>query len=240
MNTDTLPFDMEASPLALAAAVQARAAQYEKTLGLYSLSSEVRDFMQRDILFSIANQLQGYKPDDPAARLELFGDPLFGLSNTANLRTMMFPYHLNLYALTKAYADTTVEGAVRRGDWLTAMRRTLFLFSGEPATANRDVMLWKFFTEILEVYPELCDSVPEIPDALLDPALGERLEALYRNMSGVPSFPDTPVKGVVYLNADSTVTAVPEGDLFAYLTAKYPGEGALYRRLRYLVRPLPG
>lgn len=78
--------------------------------------------------------------------------------------------------------------------------------------------------QFAEEFPALCDSVPEVRSAFVDGSLYERLEALCRKMSGAPSFPDTPVRGVAYLNADSSVTAVPEGDMFAYLAAKYPGK----------------
>lgn len=122
----------------------------------------------------------------------------------------------------KVGADTAVEAAGQRGDFAEAARGGIRILSDEPATKSRDVMMWQYLSHIAEYFPPLCDSVPEVKTAFVDSGLYGRLEALCGKLSGVPSFLDTPVKGVAYLTANSTVTQVPEGDIFAYLTAKYP------------------
>lgn len=222
------PLDITAPAEAVIAQIKERTVQASDSLDPYvrchgiTLSDEVRDFIDRDMVFVLANQLLDYKRDDPAAQLALFGDPLFGIHDTANFRTMMFPYHLKAYMQTKVGADTAVMAAGRRDDFASAARGGIRILSEEPATKSRDVMMWQYLSHIAEYFPPLCDSVSEVKTAFLDPSLNERLVTLCRKFSGVPSFPDTPVKGVAYLTANSTVTQVPEGDIFAYLTAKYP------------------
>ena len=224
------PLDVSASPGEVIAQIKERTGQVADSLEVYTqrhgivLSDNVRDFIDRDMVFVLANQLLDYQMDDPAARLALFGDPLFGIHDTANFRTMMFPYHLDAYMQTKIGTDTAVMAAGERGDFAAAARSGIRMLSDEPATRSRDVMMWQYLSHIAEYFPALCDSVPEVKTAFLDPALNGRLASLCGKLSGVPSFPDTPVKGVAYLTADSTVVEVPEGDMFVYLAAKYPGK----------------
>lgn len=224
------PLDMNGTPEAVIAQIKERAGQAADSLEAYVqrkgivLNAAVQDFVQRDMIFTLANQLLDYRRDNPEARMALFGDPIFGIHDTLNLSTMMFPYHLDAYGRTKVQADTAIAGAICRGDLTTAVRGGVRILQSEPATPSRDVMLWQFATGIIEIYPALCDSVPELLTAFTDPALGVQLAALGRKFGSVPVFPDTPVKGIAYLTPDSTVTAVPEGDIFAYLTAKHPGK----------------
>lgn len=224
------PLDESQAPEAVIAQMKERMAQTSDSLDVYMqrngivLGDTVKDFVRRDMIFVLANQLLDYKQDDTALRLKLFGDPLFGIHDTANFCTLMFPYHLEAYMQTKIEADSAIVAAGNRGDFAAVARGGIRILSTEPATDSRDVMLWQYLSHIVEYCPALCDSVPEAKTAFLDPALGERLEALCRAKSGVPAFPDTPVKGVAYLSADSTVMAVPEGDMFAYLAAKHPGK----------------
>lgn len=224
------PLDDTQAPEAVIAQMKGRMAQASDSLDVYMqrngivLGAAVKDFVRRDMIFVLANQLLDYKRDDTATRLKLFGDPFFGIHDTANFSTMMFPYHLGAYMQTKISSDPAIIAAGQANDLTAAARGGIRILSTEPATASRDVMLWQYLSQIVEDFPALCDSVPEAKAAFIDPALGERLEALCRKMSGAPSFPDTPVKGVAYLTPDSTVTAVPEGDMFAYLAAKHPGK----------------
>lgn len=224
------PLDINGTPEAVIAQIKERTGQAADSLEVYKrrkgivLNEAVRDFVRRDMIFTLANQLLDYREDDPAGRLALFGHPFFGIHDTLNFSTMMFPYHLRAYMRTKVSADPGVVEAGKRGDFVTAARGGVRILLDEPATASRDAMLWGYLSHILEYFPALCDSVPEARSAFLDPALGERLEALCRKMSGAPLFSDTPVKGVAYLGADGTVEAVPEGDMFAYLAEKYPGK----------------
>lgn len=224
------PIDESQAPEAVIAQMKERMAQASDSLEVYMkrngivLGDTVKDFVRRDMIFVLANQLLDYKRDDTAMRLALFGDPFFGIHDTANFSTMMFPYHLKAYVQTKIQTDPAVIAAGDDGDFTAAARGGIRILSTEPATVSRDVMLWQYLSDIVEYCPALCDSVPEAKTAFLDPALGERLEALCRAKSGVPTFPDTPVKGVAYLTPDSAVMAVPEGDMFAYLAAKHPGK----------------
>lgn len=224
------PFDVTAPAEVVMAQIKERTGQASDSLEAYTqrkgiiLNDAVQDFLDRDMVFVLANELLDYQMEDPAGRLSLFSDPLFGIHDTANFRTMMFPYHLGAYMMTKVGIDTAVMAAGRRGDFAVAARGGIRVLSEEPATKSRDVMMWQYLSHIADFFPALCDSVPEVKTAFLDPSLTERLVALCGRLSGVPSFPDTPVKGVAYLTADNTVVEVPEGDVFAYLAAKYPGK----------------
>lgn len=224
------PFDVTAPAEVVIAQIKERTGQTADSLEAYTqrkgivLSDNVRDFINRDMVFLLANELLDYRSDDPAARLALFGDSLFGIHDTANFRTMMFPYHLGAYMQTKVGADTAVMAAGERGDFVAAAQGGIRVLSEEPATRSRDVMMWQYLSDIVDYFPPLCDSVPEVKTAFLDPALNGRLAALCGKLSGVPSFPDTPVNGVAYLTAGNAVVEVPEGDVFAYLAAKYPGK----------------
>ena len=225
------PLNVNGTPQAVIAQIKERTGQASDSLDVYMqrkgivLNPTVKDFVRRDLIFALANQLLEYKYDDPQERLALFGDPLFGIHDTANFRSMMYPYHLLAYMQTKIEADTAVAAAWDRRELARMVRSGIRILSEEPATRSRDVMMWQFLTNRIDRNPELYDSVPELKSVFTDPSLGERLEAWANRLKAAPVFPDTPVKGVAYLAAeDSTVVEVPEGDIFAYLTAKYPGK----------------
>ncbi|WP_281670895.1 TlpA family protein disulfide reductase [Rikenella microfusus] len=227
---EPLSLDFNAAPEAMLVRIRERTGQTSDSVEAYArragivLDDTLRDFVRRDLIFALANQLLEYKYDDPQERLALFGDPLFGIHDTANFRSMMYPYHLLAYMQTKIEADTAVAAAWERRELAQMVRGGIRILSEEPATRSRDVMMWQFLTDRIDQNPELYDSVPELKSVFTDPSLGERLEAWAGQLKAAPVFPDMPVKGVAYLAADSTVVEVPEGDIFAYLTAKYPGK----------------
>lgn len=141
------PLDKNGTPEAVVAQIKERTGQTADSLETYVqrkgivLTPAVRDFVQRDMIFTLANQLLAYRREDPAARMALFGDPIFGIHDTLNLSTMMFPYHLSVYANQCVAADTTVYAAWRTEKYAEAVRKVLRVLSREPATKCRDVMV---------------------------------------------------------------------------------------------------
>ena len=219
-------FDLNVEPDSLLSQVRQQVARLQDSMTQFNLSPAMQDFARRDILFSLANYLIGYRvqEDDFAAQQKVFGDSLFGIHDTTNFKTMMFPYHLLAYMQAKLFADSVLAQAFGQGQHAVMVRRGIELLGQEPASKSRDVMRWKFLSGALEQNAALYDSVPEMRSAFDDPSLNERLAELAARLQGAPIFPDTPMEGITYMEADSTLTEVPEGDFFAYLAARYPGK----------------
>lgn len=219
-------FDLNVEPDSLLSQVRQQAARLQDSMTQFNLSPAMQDFARRDILFSLANYLIGYRvqEDDFAAQQKVFGDSLFGIHDTANFKTMMFPYHLRAYMQTKLFADSLLAEAYQRGEQVVMVRRGIELLDQEPASKSRDVMRWQFLSGSLTQDPALYDSVPEMQHAFDDPSLNERLAELAERLQGAPTFPETPIEGITYMEADGSLTEMPEGDVFAMLAARYPGK----------------
>ena len=215
-------FDLNVEPDSLLSQVRQQAARLQDSMTQFNLSPAMQDFARRDILFSLANYLIGYRvqEDDFAAQQKVFGDSLFGIHDTTNFKTMMFPYHLLAYMQAKLFADSVLAQAFGQGQHAVMVRRGIELLGQEPASKSRDVMRWKFLSGALEQNAALYDSVPEMRSAFDDPSLNERLAELAARLQGAPTFPDTPMEGITSLEADRTLTEIPEGDFFAYLAAR--------------------
>ena len=216
--------NLDVEPDTLLADVRSRMARIKDSIAKLDVSPAMQDFLYRDLLFSLANRLVVYRmrENDSEAQQKVFGDSLFGIHDTANFKTKLFPYHLIAYMQSKVYADSTVKQARKQDCWAAEVRQALRLLSEEPATRSRDVMLWQYLSYNLKWRPALYDSVPEMCDVFIDPSLGERLAELAARMQGAPTFPDTPIKGITCMESDSSLSEVPDTDFFAYLSAKYP------------------
>lgn len=216
--------NLDVEPDSLMAEVRSRMARIKDSIAKLDVSPAIQDFLYRDQLFLLANTLVVYRmrENDAEAQQKVFGDSLFGIHDTANFKTMMFPYHLMAYMQTKLFADSVLAEAYKQGQQAVTVRRAIELLGQEPASKSRDVMLWQYLSYNIERTPALYDSVPEICDVFLDPSLGERLAELAARMQGAPTFPDTPIKGITYMESDSSLSEVPDTDFFAYLSAKYP------------------
>lgn len=126
LQNDEPLLDLATIPDNVLRQIRERMARYEDSLNRFaSVGPEIRDFMRRELLFNLANSLLAYEPRNPAARVKLLGDSIFGIHDEANLRTMMFPYHLNFYADTRTAIDTTILAAIRDEDYALAARKTV-------------------------------------------------------------------------------------------------------------------
>ncbi len=218
--------NLDVEPDSLMAEVRSRMARIKDSIAKLDVSPAIQDFLYRDQLFLLANTLVVYRmqENDVEAQQKVFGDSLFGIHDTANFKTMMFPYHLRTYMQTKLFADSLLAEAYQRGEQVVMVRRGIELLGQEPASKSRDVMRWQFLSGSLTQNPALYDSVPEMQHAFDDPSLNERLVELAERLQGAPTFPDTPIKGITYMERDSSLSEVPDKDFFAYLSAKYPGK----------------
>lgn len=219
-------FDLNVEPDSLLSQVRQQAARLQDSMTQFNLSPAMQDFARRDILFSLANYLIGYRvqEDDFAAQQKVFGDSLFGIHDATNFKTMMFSYHLLAYMQAKLFADSVLAQAFGQGQHAVMVRRGIELLGQEPASKSRDVMRWKFLSGALKQNAALYDSVPEMRSAFDDPSLNERLAELAARLQGAPTFPETPIEGITYMEADGSLTEMPEGDVFAMLAARYPGK----------------
>lgn len=217
--------NLDVEPDTLLADVRSRMARIKDSIAKLDVSPAMQDFLCRDQLFQLANRLVVYRmrENDAEAQQKVFGDSLFGIHDATNFKTMMFPYHLLSYMQAKLFADSVLAQASEQGQQTVMMRRGIELLGQEPASKSRDVMRWKFLSGGLIQNLALYDSVPEMRSAFDDPSLNERLAELVVRL-GTPTFPETPMEGITYMEADSTLTELPEGDFFAYLTARYPGK----------------
>lgn len=95
------------------------------------MDDNARDLLVRSALFSLANSAIDHKDETPEKVLSFFADSMFELDNDANIREMMFPYHLNAYlrrledVVTPASTKQMIEAIMAR----------------HPKSLNRDIMM---------------------------------------------------------------------------------------------------
>ena len=111
---------------------------YQDRIADYAASHRMgydsQDLIKRSALFSLANATLEHSDETPDRILEFFADSIFGLDDAANLKEMMFPYHISAY-LNRL--EDVVEPESTK-DMIDA------IVSRHPKSLNRDVIIGKF------------------------------------------------------------------------------------------------
>lgn len=118
--------------------------KYADSVGM---SSEAKNLLAQSALFSLANSALSHDDETPEKVLSFFADSIFGLDEEANLKEMMFPFHLNAYLWR-------LEEVVKP-DSVTQMVEAII--SRHPKSLNRDIMLAMYLKDMHEGV-----SVPEL------------------------------------------------------------------------------
>ena len=224
------PINLDVQPKLLIAQLNERLDKYKDSLASYdksqnmTMSENLKDFLHRDMIFYLANDLLDYKIDSTDVRLELFTDPLFSIDDSLNLSTMMFTAHLNAYIYTKISSDSIIQTTSKQLDNVTLIRRVIDILKNEPASINRDAMSWSILSYMIEKQPILYDSIPTAQTLFTTSKLNDKFATLVRKYDTKVVIPKTVLKGVSYLELDGSVTTLPEVDIFTHLAEKYPNK----------------
>lgn len=188
---------------------------------LNPMGEKARFLMDRMFLYSIANYCLDYEGTGREDALGFFCHPLLDINNPDNLQVMMFPYHLYAYINQIIQLDTAAMAYAREQNAELLTKRGVELLSELPEGLYRDVMLYKFFSNMNE-YGGMV-----LPDSV---SFGNK--DVYRLAYGLfvqkglsASLPEINVKGdVLYYNQTGKTEAVPTGDFCKYLKDKYKGK----------------
>jgi len=223
--------EMNLPPKAMIAQLNERISIHNDSLSHYEalqkrpMSANLKDFMHREMVFSLANRILDYKPDSANIALELYGDPLFGIHDSLNFCTMMFSYHLSTYINTKMLADSTFKAAGMESNHAELMRSGLRVLMTEPASFSRDVMLWEFLSNMIKYFPQLFESTPaEIQNVFTNAALNNKFATIIEALNKKVEVVDAPLEGVSYLEPNGTLNKLSKADIFKYLAKKHQGK----------------
>lgn len=187
----------------------------------HNTPKEVVQWAERDAVYLLANSILDYRLRDPEARWSVFSDPIFGLGDPTNFRSMLFRYHLEVTLRTlmqkqvathQAQWDTLAAAdQFQKGiEWTVAALRT------RPPSLVRDYMFYEMIEKNRNVVPDAINhlSVADFTDPSIYAALQPQAEREH---------PTVVLNGVSHLNG-SAIEAVPQGDLLAQLAQKYPNK----------------
>ena len=185
------------------------------------IGGDVRDIAKREVLFTNANMLWDYQPEDAKARLEVLSDPLFDVDNEKNFTTSMFPYHLSNISNAMIFPDEQYQKLAKAGDMKGAINRATDILMARPANMSRDVMMYDFLYNFLlqdKGYYKLIDD----PKSLFsNPYFAEKLQEIAERTEQIPSMT---LSGIYRLNDKNEAVKMEPVDFIAYIKDKYKGK----------------
>lgn len=225
-------YDWRQSPADMLAAIhdahRQKMAAYDAYASDKTPDPVIRAFMERDVLFGISNYVTDYVFDslpveERAARIAIFRDPLFGLHDPANFKSMLFAYHLGWYAQWITNLDSTVLQARKAGRYAEAMQAGVAVLQKEPRGLCRDYMLYTFLQGLCLKEPSLWGALPQY-DPLFAAAFVPY--CLQRSLDKALStdFPIRQLAGVYHLGANEKEQSLPATDIVALLGQRYAGK----------------
>lgn len=205
--------------------------RYLKMLDKYAtdnhLDPMVKEWAKMDLKYMISNQIIDYgamKNSAVAADalLKVYSDPFFDMYDPENFRSMMFRYHLGTYMHVLLKTDSTIAMRAKNSLVLTA-RRAVSVILKQPAGEGRDYMLYEYLTSSMNENPSILDSIPNLNQLFNKAVFVNQLKKVYE-IKVKPSFPETLIKGINYLERTGNTVLLPTLDVFKYLRTKYKGK----------------
>lgn len=204
----------------------------QDTIKAYAGRNPMNEFVKQwalvDYKFILAN-VHYYV--DRTTRWEVLTDPLFDIFNEDNFQTMMFQYHLSAAMGGFVGKEKEVAALMGEEDYAPALERLIDRYWQEVERGVvSEMMLYLYLKRILENYPELYDSIPNVRDAFSDPYYGQSLEEIIRAKGSVRKLPPATesdnLSGISFLDGD-TIESLPDMEVLSFLAEKYSGK-ALY------------
>ena len=222
--------NMDLDPKSMVKQIEERVDGYKNLLSIYEkqqetpMSDDLRELIERDMIFTLANRLLDYKRDSINVNLELLSDPIFGINDSLNFCTMMFDAHLSSYIYTKLNADSTFRQMYEQLNYPEIINNGIRVIKTEQPNLSRDVMMWEFLSELIYDNPQLYNALPEMSNIFTDSKTGEKFTKFALELISKIEIKETPINGVSYMNPNGDVIELPKGDVFKYFAQKYPNK----------------
>ena len=222
--------NIDLDPKSMVKQINERVDGYKSLLSIYEkqqetpMSDYVRELIERDMIFTLANRLLDYKLDSIDVNLEFLSDPIFGINDSLNFCTMMFDAHLSSYVFTKLKADSTFRQAAEQQNYPEIINNGIRIIETEQPNLSRDVMMWKFLSRLIYENPLLYNSLPEMSNIFRDSKIGDKFTKFSLECISKIEIKETPINGVSYMNSNGDVIELPKGDVFKYFAQKYPNK----------------
>ncbi len=147
-------YDYQTSPDSLLLTVKEKfreaCLQVRKYIEEHSFDPLLIEWSEKDIIYSISNWISDYvtQPDisieKKKERIHLFSDELFKTYDQRGFQTMMFPYHLQMYANWIISVDDDMVSAKANSDTLAIIQAGVNRLLKEPEGLCRDYMIFDF------------------------------------------------------------------------------------------------
>ncbi|SKA09754.1 TlpA family protein disulfide reductase [Sediminibacterium ginsengisoli] len=226
-------YDYALSPQHMLTAVEMDYDRYmqelKKYTALHPLDPVIERWAEGDIRYLLSNWISDYagiknvSTEERKERQQLFAAPFFKMYDTAGFSSMMFPYHLSAYAYQLVRNDSGILKLANAGRAREALEAGISLIQKEPAGINRDYMLFSYLTSQLRSNAAALDSLGNTDHYFTNPVAAAYMRSFVKQVN-YPVFPSAPITGVSRSGKNALPEALPEGDIFAYLTKKYPGK----------------
>lgn len=185
------------------------------------ISDRVRDMAKRNMLFTNANILWDYQPEDPKARLEVLTDKLFDVNNEENFTTYMFPYHLSNISNAMIFPDEQFQEFSKAGNMKAAMKRAADILMERPANMSRDVMMYDVLYNFILQDKEYYNLIDNPVSLFSDPYFAEKLKEIAERPEQIPSMT---LSGVYRLNDNKEAVLMEPVDFISFIKDQYKGK----------------
>ena len=224
-------YNMELPPDAMLEMVKQDYNRYLTAINSYAaennLDPVVTKWAKTDIKYVISNTICDYptgknlSDEEKKARLNIFRDPFFDMYNVDNFQSMYFPYHLANYfqPLNRLDNSTTLKELTPP----EMLRKTIALILKLPIGEYRDYMLYSQLRTFSTKYPNILSSLRDANKYFSTAVYYQQLQKLARGGKN-PTFPDTKIWGINYLDSKGVSVPLNKSNALSYLAAKYPGK----------------